>query len=152
MIKNILFVVISIFSLNSQEVEPVSWVYEVEKLNNLEYEITFNAKIIDGWKLYSQFSPEGGSVNTSFKFIDKGSKYNADEIFREDSYTIGYDNVFKMDLFYFEQKAAFSQTIMLNEDDINQIEIEIDYSSCDDELCIFRNETFNIILDKSRKN
>lgn len=151
MIKNILFVVISIFSLNSQEVEPVSWVYEVEKLNNLEYEITFNAKIIDGWKLYSQFSPEGGSVNTSFKFIDKGSKYNADEIFREDSYTIGYDNVFKMDLFYFEQKAAFSQTIMLNEDDINQIEIEIDYSSCDDELCIFRNETFNIILDKSKK-
>ena len=151
MIKNILFGIISIFSLNSQEKEPVSWSYEVNKINSLEYQITFNAEIINGWKLYSQFSPEEGSVKTSFKFLNNEGDYIASEIFNEEPYTVGYDNVFNMDLFYFEENASFNQLFKLVDKDFNQIKIEVDYSSCDDELCIFRNETFNIVLDKSKK-
>ena len=151
MIKNIFFGFISLLSLNSQEKEPVSWSYEVVKVNNLEYQISFDAEIIDGWKLYSQFSPEEGSVATSFKFLNNDNSYEASEIFNEDPYIIGYDNVFKMDLFYFEHKASFNQSFRLKNKDLNQIKIEIDYSSCDDELCIFRNETFNIVLDKNKK-
>jgi thiol:disulfide interchange protein DsbD len=56
-----------------------------------------------------------------------------------------------MDLFYFEHKASFNQSFRLKNKDLNQIKIEIDYSSCDEELCIFRNETFNIVLDKNKK-
>ena len=109
MIKNILFGIISILSLNSQEKEPVSWSYEVNKINSLEYQITFNAEIINGWKLYSQFSPEEGSVKTSFKFLNNEGDYIASEIFNEEPYTVGYDNVFNMDLFYFEENASFNQ-------------------------------------------
>ena len=94
MIKNLFFALTSIFSLNSQEIEPVSWSYEVEKLSNLKYKITFDAEIIDGWKLYSQFSPEEGSVSTRFKYINKSQDYEADKIFNENPYIIGYDNVF----------------------------------------------------------
>ena len=151
MIKNLLFGIITLLPLSAQETEPVSWSYEITKLNSLEYQISFNAEIIDGWKLYSQFSPEDGSVATSFEFIDNNNNYLADEIFNEDPYIIGYDNVFKMDLYYFEGKANFNQSIKLNNKDVNQIKIEVEYSSCDDELCIFRNETFNIVLDKSKK-
>ena len=151
MIKNIFFGFISLLSLNSQEKEPVSWSYEVVKVNNLEYQISFDAEIIDGWKLYSQFSPEEGSVATNFKFLNNDNSYDASEIFNEDPYIIGYDNVFKMDLFYFEHKASFNQSFRLKNKDLNQIKIEIDYSSCDEELCIFRNETFNIVLDKNKK-
>ena len=151
MIKNLLFGIITLLPLSAQETEPVSWSYELTKLNSLEYQISFNAEIIDGWKLYSQFSPEEGSVATSFEFIDNNNNYLADEIFNEDPYIIGYDNVFKMDLYYFEGKANFNQSIKLNNKDVNQIKIEVEYSSCDDELCIFRNETFNIVLDKSKK-
>ena len=151
MIKNLLFGIITLLPLSAQETEPVSWSYELTKLNSLEYQISFNAEIIDGWKLYSQFSPEEGSVATSFEFLDNDNKYLADEIFNEDPYIIGYDNVFKMDLYYFEGKANFNQSIKLNNKDVNQIKIEVEYSSCDDELCIFRNETFNIVLDKSKK-
>jgi thiol:disulfide interchange protein DsbD len=138
-------------SLNAQDSEPVSWTYELTKLDSLEYQISFNAEIIEGWKLYSQFSPEEGSVATSFKFLNNNNNYVADEIFNEEPYIIGYDNVFKMDLFYFEGKANFKQSVKLNNKDVNQIKIEVEYSSCDDELCIFRNETFNIVLDKSKK-
>ena len=34
---------------------------------------------------------------------------------------------------------------------LTKLRVEVDYSSCDDELCIFRNETFNIVLDKNKK-
>jgi hypothetical protein len=39
MIKNLLFGFITLMSLNAQDTEPVSWTYEVTKLNSLEYQI-----------------------------------------------------------------------------------------------------------------
>ena len=149
MTRNILFSLISIFSLNSQDIEPVEWQYDVNKINDTEYNISFSASILEGWKLYSQFSPDEGALPTSFSFIGDTSDFEADELFNEDDYIVGFDNVFKMDLYYYENEANFNQNVKLLDEDLNQIKIEIDYSSCDDELCIFRNETFNVILDNS---
>ena len=149
MTRNILFSFISIFSLNAQDIEPVEWQYDVNKINDTEYNISFSASILEGWKLYSQFSPDEGALPTSFSFINNISDFEADELFNEDDYIVGFDNVFKMDLYYYENEANFNQNVKLLDEDLNQIKVEIDYSSCDDELCIFRNETFNVILDNS---
>ena len=149
MTRNIYFILISIFSLNAQDIEPVEWEYDVNKINDTEYNISFSASILDGWKLYSQFSPDEGALPTSFSFINNISDFEADKLFNEDDYVVGFDNVFKMDLFYYENEANFNQNVKLLDKDLNQIKVEIDYSSCDDELCIFRNETFNIVLDNS---
>jgi len=151
MSRNILFSFISIFSLNAQDIEPVKWDYNVNKINDNEYNISFSASILNGWKLYSQFSPDEGALPTSFSFINNISKFEADELFNEDDYIVGFDNVFKMDLYYYENDANFNQNVKLLDKDLNQIKVEIDYSSCDDELCIFRNETFNVVLDNSIK-
>ena len=149
MTRKIFFSFISIFTLNAQEIEPVEWEYDVNKINDTEYNISFSASILDGWKLYSQFSPDEGALPTSFRFINNISDFEADELFNEDDYIVGFDNVFKMDLFYYENEANFNQNIKLLDKDLNQIKVEIDYSSCDDELCIFRNETFNVVFDNS---
>ena len=149
MTRKIFFTFISIFTLNAQDIEPVEWEYDVNKINDKEYNISFSASILDGWKLYSQFSPDEGALPTSFKFINNISDFEADELFNEDDYIVGFDNVFKMDLFYYENEANFNQNIKLLDKDLNQIKVEIDYSSCDDELCIFRNETFNVVFDNS---
>ena len=151
MTRNILFSFISILSLNAQDIEPVKWDYNVNKINDNEYNISFSASILNGWKLYSQFSPDEGALPTSFSFINHISKFEADELFNEDDYIVGFDNVFKMDLYYYENEANFNQNVKLLDKDLNQIKDEIDYSSCDDELCIFRNETFNVVLDSSIK-
>ena len=37
MTRNILFSFISIFSLNAQDIEPVKWDYNVNKINDNEY-------------------------------------------------------------------------------------------------------------------
>ena len=149
MTRNIFFSLISIFSLNSQDIEPVEWQYDVNKINDTEYNISFSASILEGWKLYSQFSPDEGALPTSFSFINNDSDFEADKLFNEDDYIVGFDNVFKMNLYYYENEANFNQNVKLLDEDLNQIKVEIDYSSCDDELCIFRNETFNVILDNS---
>ena len=149
MTRNILFSLISILCLNAQDIEPVEWNYDVVKINDTEYNISFNASILDGWKLYSQFSPIDGALPTAFRFLESVSGFEADNLFNEDDYTVGFDNVFKMDLYYYENEANFNQNIKLLDKDLNLIKVEIDYSSCDDELCIFRNETFNLILDDS---
>ena len=149
MARKIFFSFISIFTLNAQDIEPVEWEYDVNKINDTEYNISFSASILDGWKLYSQFSPDEGALPTSFRFINNISDFEADELFNEDDYIVGFDNVFKMDLFYYENEANFNQNIKLLDKDLNQIKVEIDYSSCDDELCIFRNETFNVVFDNS---
>ena len=149
MTRNILFSFISIFSLNAQDIEPVEWQYDVNKINDTEYNITFSASILEGWKLYSQFSPNEGALPTSFSFIKNISGFEASELFNEDDYIVGFDNVFKMDLYYYENEAYFNQNVKLLDKDLNQIKVEIDYSSCDDELCVFRNETFNVVLDNS---
>ena len=149
MTRKIFFTFISIFTLNAQDIEPVEWEYDVNKINDTEYNISFSASILDGWKLYSQFSPDEGALPTSFRFINNISDFEADELFNEDDYIVGFDNVFKMDLFYYENEANFNQNIKLLDKDLNQIKVEIDYSSCDDELCIFRNETFNVVFDNS---
>ena len=149
MTRNIFFSLISIFSLNSQDIEPVEWQYDVNKINDTEYNISFSASILEGWKLYSQFSPNEGALPTSFSFIKNISGFEASELFNEDDYIVGFDNVFKMDLYYYENEAYFNQNVKLLDKDLNQIKVEIDYSSCDDELCVFRNETFNVVLDNS---
>ncbi len=149
MTRNIFFSLISILSLNAQDVEPVEWLYDVNKINDTEYNISFSASILNGWKLYSQFSPDEGALPTKFSFINNISDYEANELFNEDDYIVGFDNVFKMDLYYYENEANFNQNIKLLNEDLNLIKVEIDYSSCDDELCIFRNETFNVVLDDS---
>ena len=149
MTRNIFFSLTSIFSLNSQDIEPVEWQYDVNKINDTEYNISFSASILEGWKLYSQFSPNEGALPTSFSFIKNISGFEASELFNEDDYIVGFDNVFKMDLYYYENEAYFNQNVKLLDKDLNQIKVEIDYSSCDDELCVFRNETFNVVLDNS---
>ena len=146
----ILAFLFTFFSVSFQSEEPVSWKYELDKIDNSQYNLTFNAKIIDGWKLYSQYSPIEGNA-TEFVFITPGLSSTIKEKFAESEPIVGYDNVFDMDLPYFNYEASFSKIINLKELDIESFKVEIVYSSCDDELCVFRNETFTIPIDPNKK-
>ena len=68
MVKILVFL-FSFFSFLFQSQEPVSWKYELDKIDNYQYKLTFNAEIIDGWKLYSQYSPIEGNA-TEFVFLN----------------------------------------------------------------------------------
>jgi len=113
----ILAFIFTFFSFSFQSEEPVTWKYELDKIDNYQYNLTFNAEIIDGWKLYSQYSPIEGNA-TEFIFLTPGLSSNIKEKFDESEPIVGYDNVFDMDLPYFNYQASFSKTINLKGLDI----------------------------------
>ncbi len=60
-----------------------------------------------------------------------------------------FDQIFEIDLPFFEEKAVFSQPITLLDINAKEISGEINYQACDDRVCIFRTEPFRIMLDGS---
>ncbi len=127
------------------EKEPVFWEIQLEQTNNRQYTLVFKAVIETNWHLYSQFSNKNGAFPTEFIFNPKGYK-RVGEV-KESTSITDYDKVFEMDLTYFNDTATFRQEIELEDTDLSNLSVEVNYQVCDDKLCVFRTETFVFSFD-----
>lgn len=146
--KTCLLFLFGILTLQAQFEEPVVWESKVEQLAEDRYQLIFEADIAPNWHLYSQFSDPEGAIPTEFVF-DQTDSFNLVGNVTESESVVDYDQVFEMDLTYFNDSAIFQQQIQVLDDRLTQIKVEINYQACDDELCIFRTETFALSLDGS---
>lgn len=133
----------------SQIQEPVEWTTRVEKIAPSTFDLIFEAEIAPKWHLYSQSLPDNGAEPTEFIFEEIG--YHRVGTVEESESVTAYDNVFEMDLTYFENKATFRQRVELDRQDLSGISVTVEYQACDDQLCIFRSESFNFPLRASAK-
>lgn len=146
--KTCLLFLFGILTLQAQFEEPVVWESKVEQLVEDRYQLIFEADIATNWHLYSQFSDPEGAIPTEFVF-DQTDSFKLVGNVTESESVVDYDQVFEMDLTYFNDSAIFQQQIQVLDDRLTQIKVEINYQACDDELCIFRTETFALSLDGS---
>ena len=146
--KSCLFFLFGILTLQAQFEEPVDWKSKVEQLAEDRYQLIFEAGIAPNWHLYSQFSDPEGAIPTEFVF-DQTDSFKLVGNVTESESVVDYDQVFEMDLTYFNNSAVFQQQIQVLDDRLTQIKVEINYQACDDELCIFRTESFILSLDGS---
>ena len=146
--KTCLLFLFGILTLQAQFEEPVVWESKVEQLAEDRYQLIFEADIAPNWHLYSQFSDPEGAIPTEFVF-DQTDSFKLVGNVTESESVVDYDQVFEMDLTYFNNSAIFQQQIQVLDDRLTQIKVEINYQACDDELCIFRTETFALSLDGS---
>jgi thiol:disulfide interchange protein DsbD len=132
---------LSFFSTFSQ-IQPVQWSVETEKISDTEYNLIYKASIQDKWHLYSQDLPEGGAIPTEFIYdsIQSTQQFKLIGKALESESITKFDKVFEMDLTYFDGEATFTQKIELVDPELQQIESEISYQACDDQLCIFDSE------------
>tara|TARA_B110000027_G_scaffold15145_1_gene15210 strand:+ start:8763 stop:10733 length:1971 start_codon:yes stop_codon:yes gene_type:complete len=144
-IKVMLFLFWCIVANAQLEKEPVFWEIQLEQTNNRQYTLVFKAVIETNWHLYSQFSNKNGAFPTEFIFNPKGYK-RIGEVKESNSIT-DYDKVFEMDLTYFNDTATFRQEIELEDKDLSNLSVEVNYQVCDDKLCVFRTETFVFSFD-----
>ena len=144
--KSCLFFLFGILTLQAQFEEPVVWESKVEQLAEDRYQLIFEAGIAPNWHLYSQFSDPEGAIPTEFVF-DQTDSFKLVGNVTESESVVDYDQVFEMDLTYFNNSAVFQQQIQVLDDRLTQIKVEINYQACDDELCIFRTESFILSLD-----
>lgn len=136
---------ISSLGAYSQILNPVSWKTSVQKKSDTEFIITFDAKIEHEWHLFSQFTPDGGSLPTAFTFKNAKGNYQLVGKTSESAYKKVYSEVFEVDEYLFENKAQFKQTIKLINPKNTNVKVYVEYQVCK-EACIQQDKTFDIQL------
>ena len=131
------------------EAEPVSWTTAINRISKDVVALQFDAKIADQWHLYSLEEFEDGPLPTAFSFRFDSLQIQLDGQTTSGTPKRAYDEIFQIDLPYFDQTAQFSQRFKLLDPKAKQISGEINYQACDDKVCIFRTEPFQITLDGS---
>ncbi|MNL13490.1 hypothetical protein D3C87_1343990 [compost metagenome] len=109
------------------------------------YELHLTATIKDGWTTYSQWTPAGGPEPTVISF-DK----NSNMLLGGKAKEIGtmkkkHEEVFGVDVHYFEKKVDFVQLVKVKNDKGNKvISGKVKYMTCDKEQCINDEVEFSI--------
>lgn len=105
--------------VQAQMLNPINWQFSQKQLNDSTAELIFTATMESGWHLYSQKTPEGGSLPTVFEFA-KNKNYKRIGEVREPKPKVVYEEVFGVDVYFFESKEVrFSQKVLiLSEEDV----------------------------------
>ncbi|WP_179343984.1 protein-disulfide reductase DsbD family protein [Winogradskyella ursingii] len=137
------------FSINlfSQILEPVKWESSVDKISETEYNLIFTANIEKGWYIYSQKSTGGFAPTTVFEFRNQENNYILTGETSEPDEAPVFDEIFEEEVIKFKNEAVFTQKIELLNSELKQIEVYVEYQTCDNEKCIPGDFTFNISLD-----
>lgn len=149
--KLILFILVCLplMAVAQTEEEPVIWTTSVDRISKNVITLQFDATIAEQWHLYSLEEFDDGPLPTEFTFV-----FDSLQIQLEGKTTSGtpkraFDEIFQIDLPFFDNEAQFTQRFTLLDPNAKQISGEINYQACDDRVCIFRTEPFQIMLDGS---
>ncbi len=134
-ITTVLFSTISL----SQTLEPIKWQATIEKETEDSYILKFNAKLDKGWHLYSQKEAETDDIAptpTEFSFNNTPETYTLVGETIEPAGIEKYDNIFEMEVKYFEENVTFIQKIKQIDKNLKTVKAEVFFSVCDDERCL----------------
>ena len=136
-IKHVLVLFLFISALtNAQIHEPVKWQTSVEKVNESEFDLVVKATIEGGWHLYSQNVPDNGPIPTSFSFKNVENQFELIGKTTEGEGHEAFDDVFEMDIKYFEKEAVFKQRIKVLTNKKLTINETLEFMVCDDTNCL----------------
>lgn len=135
----------SAFVAQAQIDDPVQWTTKVNALGNNRIEIIIEASIERGWHLYSTQLPEGGPLPTTFSFDAQGYKTVGKLVQRTKPHK-AHDDVFDLDLEFFEGAATFAQEVELTADQA-VARIGVEYQACFDDKCVFLEKELQVALN-----
>lgn len=125
---------LSLFSVTSifAQQEKVDWSYKAKRINAQEVEVTFTAKVANGWYIYSQFLGDEGPIPTTFEF-DSGETIGkaSEKGYKKE----GYDAVFDMNLVKFGKTVTFTHRLKLS-GSTKTLSGILTYMTCNDEQCL----------------
>ncbi len=119
----------------AQMMEPVKVEASLEKIAEDRVELVFLMKIDEGWHVYGTEKVENGPTATAVCM----ERLQGAELVGELKY-VGepvrkFDEVFELDVEYFERGVEFRQEVKLTEDDYC-IEGYLEYSACNNQSCM----------------
>jgi thiol:disulfide interchange protein len=129
---------LSSLSLLAQD-SPVAYTWEAKSLGGNDYEITFKAKIQDGWYTYSQYlGSDDGPIPTSINFESGNEKKigKATEKTSKSKYKVsGFDKMFEMEITKYKKDLVIKQKIEVT-DPSKAVTGYLEYMTCDDTRCM----------------
>jgi thiol:disulfide interchange protein len=130
---------------NAQILNPVQWKTKVIQKSANEFELVFDATIQHEWHMFSQFTPDGGSLPTLFEYKNQKGNYQLVGKTTESKYKKVYNDIFEVDEYMFENSAQFKQIIKVTNANLKEIKVYVEYQVCK-EQCIQQDETFTFKL------
>lgn len=142
-----LFFWISIVAFSQME-NPVKWTTHTEKVNDSVYNLVMKATIDKGWHMYSQHSPEGGSlpIEITSEKADKDFKLNGKA--EESATHKEFNKTFGVEEIFFTDTATLKQQITLLNKDVKEVTLDFYGQACID-ACIQLEEHFTFDLTKA---
>lgn len=131
-----LIVMMAINNSMAQIYDPVKWEVSSKKINDKEYQLMFTATIEAPWHLYSQYTPEGGPIPTSFKFIKNENLALVGSVKEEGDLHEKFEEVFMLDTRFYEDKVKFVQKITVKVGFKGTVSGTITYMVCNDTMCL----------------
>ena len=143
----LLFAFFGLFQLNAQISNPVKWTSRTEKISANEFNLVFEGAIDDEWHVYSQFTPDGGSLPMEITFKD--AKGNFDLIGKavETGTKKEFNDVFNVDEIFFVKKVLIKQKVKILNAKGFKIEAKVDYQVCKTS-CVNDKKSFTFDIPK----
>ncbi len=137
--RKILFALFFLFTAQfivAQIIEPIKWTFELKSISSDTKEIVAKASIDNHWHLYAMGIPEGGPIATSFK-VDKidGANLVGNFIAKKQPYSF-YDDMFQMQLAYYETEAVFVQKIKVTNPSNFYVSGFVRFMACNESSCL----------------
>ena len=128
--------------------DPVKWTYAIEKVDGNNYDLVFKASIDKGFHLYSLQIPEDGPLPTEFTFSESPAYSTVGKPTEGNNGIKAFDEIFKMEITYFESVAEFRQR-MLSKETSYTVSGEIAYMVCNDQGCVALYHDFSIPVNNN---
>lgn len=136
--RNFLYTLITFLVLtnvNAQVLSPVKWTTKIEKVSETEFNLIASGTIQEGWHVFSQFTPDGGSLPMVLNFKDIKGNYELVGKAKESPYQKVYSDVFEVDEYIFEDKVTVTQKVKITNPKTTKIKLNLEYQVCK-EACI----------------
>ena len=130
----VLLAVFGVTAASAQILTPVKWQFAAKKVNSKEAIVMMRATIDEGWRIYSQTTPDGGPVKTSFNF-ESSKDYSLVGETTEPKPKSKFEEVFGMNVPYFDKEVVFQQKVKLNKGQ-TVVKGTVEFMSCDNERCL----------------
>ena len=128
--------------------QKITWTYSVKKVAGDKYELHLIANPPVGWHIYSQTTPDGGPVPTTFTFNKNALVTVTGTVKEKGKLVTYYDKNFKVNVKYFEGKVDFVQVVTVKGKIKTNVSGEIESMICNDRTCMPpTTEKFNIALN-----
>jgi thiol:disulfide interchange protein len=126
---------ISVSATKAQILNPVSWNFSSEKLNDNEANLVVTATIENKWHIYSQFIEEGGPVPTTFTFKKNPDYELVGKTSESPKAASAFDKNFGITISWHQDKVIFKQKIRLNKP-IATVKGVVEFMVCNDKQCL----------------